>query len=113
MPGADRVAATTSKRPGSILRLRMGRMSMTDSETSRLQLSGSGRSGDFSTSGQGAQRTRASGCSAVTPRSVPPAFETIRLIEDRRHVAAAFNGLGMLIAGTAVATLGFAVALLC
>jgi fluoride exporter len=38
-------------------------------------------------------------------------FETVRLIEDRRYVAAAINGLGMLIAGTAAAALGFAVAL--
>lgn len=38
-------------------------------------------------------------------------FETVRLIEDRRYVAAALNGLGMLIAGTAAAALGFAVAL--
>ena len=39
-------------------------------------------------------------------------FETVRLIEDRRYVAAACNGLGMLIAGTAAAALGFAAALL-
>jgi fluoride exporter len=39
-------------------------------------------------------------------------FETVRLIEDRRYVAAAVNGLGMLIAGTAAAALGFAVGLL-
>jgi fluoride exporter len=39
-------------------------------------------------------------------------FETVRLIEDRRYVAAALNGLGMLIAGTAAAALGFAAALL-
>jgi len=39
-------------------------------------------------------------------------FETVRLIEDRRYVAAAFNGLGMLIAGTGAAALGFAAALL-
>ena len=38
-------------------------------------------------------------------------FETVRLIEDRRYVAAAFNGLGMLIAGTAAAALGFSVAM--
>ncbi len=37
-------------------------------------------------------------------------FETVRLIEDRRYVAAACNGLGMLIAGTAAAALGFAAA---
>ena len=30
-------------------------------------------------------------------------FETVRLIEDRRYVAAAFNGFGMVIAGTAAA----------
>jgi CrcB protein len=39
-------------------------------------------------------------------------FETVRLIEDRRYVAAACNGLGMLIAGTAAAALGFAAAFL-
>jgi fluoride exporter len=39
-------------------------------------------------------------------------FETVRLIEDHRYVAAVFNGLGMLIAGTAAAALGFAAALL-
>ena len=39
-------------------------------------------------------------------------FETVRLLEDRRYVAAAVNGLGMLIAGTAAAALGFAVGLL-
>jgi CrcB protein len=39
-------------------------------------------------------------------------FETVRLIEDHRYVAAIFNGLGLLIAGTAAAALGFAVALL-
>ena len=39
-------------------------------------------------------------------------FETVRLIEDRRYVAAACNGLGMLIAGTAAATLCFAAAFL-
>jgi CrcB protein len=39
-------------------------------------------------------------------------FETVRLIEDRRYVAAALNGLGMLVAGTAAAALGFAAALL-
>jgi fluoride exporter len=38
-------------------------------------------------------------------------FETVRLIEDRRYVAAACNGLGMLIAGTAAAALGYAAAL--
>lgn len=38
-------------------------------------------------------------------------FETVRLIEDRRYVAAALNGLGMLIAGTAAAALGFSVAM--
>jgi fluoride exporter len=39
-------------------------------------------------------------------------FETVRLIEDHRYVAAVFNGLGMLIAGTAAAAVGFAAALL-
>jgi CrcB protein len=39
-------------------------------------------------------------------------FETVRLIEDRRYVAAALNGLGMLIASIAMAAFGFAVALL-
>jgi CrcB protein len=39
-------------------------------------------------------------------------FETVRLIEDRRYIAAACNGLGMLIAGTAAAALGFAAAFL-
>lgn len=38
-------------------------------------------------------------------------FETVRLIEDRRYVAAAVNGLGMLVAGAAVAAVGFAGAL--
>jgi CrcB protein len=35
-------------------------------------------------------------------------FETVRLIEDRRYLAAALNGFGMLIAGTAAAAVGFA-----
>jgi CrcB protein len=39
-------------------------------------------------------------------------FETVRLIEDRRYVAAAFNGVGMLLICTAAAALGFAAALL-
>jgi fluoride exporter len=39
-------------------------------------------------------------------------FETVRLIEDRRYVAAAFNGLGMLLICTAAAAIGFAAALL-
>jgi len=39
-------------------------------------------------------------------------FETVRLIEDRRYVAAACNGLGMLIVCTAAAALGFAAAFL-
>jgi CrcB protein len=39
-------------------------------------------------------------------------LETVRLIENRRYVAAACNGLGMLIAGTAAAALGFAAAFL-
>ena len=38
-------------------------------------------------------------------------FETIRLLEDHRYVAAALNGLGMLIGCTAAALLGYAVAL--
>ena len=38
-------------------------------------------------------------------------FETVRLLEDHRYVAAALNGLGMLIAGTAAAALGFGIAL--
>jgi len=37
-------------------------------------------------------------------------FETVRLIEDRRYVAAACNGLGMLIVCTSAAALGFATA---
>jgi fluoride exporter len=37
-------------------------------------------------------------------------FETVRLIEDRRYVAAAFNGLGMLLICTAAAAIGFAAA---
>ena len=37
-------------------------------------------------------------------------FETVRLIEDRRYVAAACNGLGMLIVCTVAAALGFATA---
>ena len=37
-------------------------------------------------------------------------FETVRLIEDRRYLAAALNGFGMLITGTAAAALGFAAA---
>jgi fluoride exporter len=39
-------------------------------------------------------------------------FETVRLIEDRRFVAAAFNGFGMLWICTAAAAIGFAAALL-
>jgi fluoride exporter len=39
-------------------------------------------------------------------------FETVRLIEDRRYIAAAFNGLGMLVICSAAAALGFAAALL-
>ena len=39
-------------------------------------------------------------------------FETVRLIDDRRYVAAAFNGLGMLLICTAAAAVGFAAALL-
>ena len=39
-------------------------------------------------------------------------FETVRLIEDRRYVAAAFNGLGMLLISTAAAAIAFAAALL-
>jgi CrcB protein len=37
-------------------------------------------------------------------------FETVRLIEDRRYVAATFNGLGMLLICTAAAAMGFAAA---
>jgi fluoride exporter len=39
-------------------------------------------------------------------------FETVRLIEDRRYVAAALNGLGMLLICTAAAALGIGAALL-
>ena len=39
-------------------------------------------------------------------------FETVRLIEDRRYIAAALNGLGMLLICTTAAALGFAAALL-
>ena len=39
-------------------------------------------------------------------------FETVRLIEDRRYVAAALNSFGMLIICTAAAALGIAAALL-
>jgi fluoride ion exporter CrcB/FEX len=39
-------------------------------------------------------------------------FETVRLIEDRRYVAAAFNGVGMLLICAAAAAIGFAAALL-
>ncbi len=39
-------------------------------------------------------------------------FETVRLLEDRRYVAATFHGLGMLIGCTAASALGYAVALL-
>jgi CrcB protein len=38
-------------------------------------------------------------------------FETIRLIEDRRYIAAALNGLGMLLICTTAAALGFVAAL--
>lgn len=38
-------------------------------------------------------------------------FETVRLLEDHRFVAAALNGFGMLIVGTAAAVLGFGIAL--
>jgi fluoride exporter len=38
-------------------------------------------------------------------------FETVRLIEDRRYVAAALNGLGMLLICTIAAALGFVAAL--
>jgi protein CrcB len=37
-------------------------------------------------------------------------FETVRLIEDRRYVAAAFNGVSKLLICTAAAALGFAAA---
>ena len=39
-------------------------------------------------------------------------FETVRLIDDRRYIAAAFNGLGMLLICTVAVALGFAAALL-
>ena len=39
-------------------------------------------------------------------------FETVRLIEDRRYVAAGLNGLGMLLICTTTAATGFAAALL-
>jgi len=38
-------------------------------------------------------------------------FETVRLIEDHRYVAAALNGLGMLLICTTAAALGFVAAL--
>jgi fluoride exporter len=38
-------------------------------------------------------------------------FETVRLIEDRRYVAAALNGLGMLLICTIAGALGFVAAL--
>jgi CrcB protein len=38
-------------------------------------------------------------------------FETVRLLEDHRYVAAALNGFGMLIIGTAAAALGFGIGL--
>jgi fluoride exporter len=34
-------------------------------------------------------------------------FETVRLLEDRRYVAAVLNGFGTLVAGTAAAACGF------
>jgi fluoride exporter len=37
-------------------------------------------------------------------------FETVRLLEDRRWAAAAVNGFGQLVAGTAAAALGYAAA---
>ena len=39
-------------------------------------------------------------------------FETVRLIEDRRYIAAAFNAFGMLVACVAASAVGFAAALL-
>jgi CrcB protein len=39
-------------------------------------------------------------------------YETVRLIESRRYVAAVFNGLGMLLICSAAAAFGFAAALL-
>jgi fluoride exporter len=39
-------------------------------------------------------------------------FETVRLIEDRRYIAAAFNAFGMLVVCIAASALGFAAALL-
>jgi CrcB protein len=38
-------------------------------------------------------------------------FETVRLLEDRRHLAAILNGLGTLIAGTGLAAVGLIVGL--
>ena len=38
-------------------------------------------------------------------------FETVRLLEDHRYVAAVINGLGMLIIGSGAAALGFGIAL--
>jgi len=35
-------------------------------------------------------------------------FETVRLLEDRRYVAAAVNGFGMLVLATAAAAAGYA-----
>jgi len=35
-------------------------------------------------------------------------FETVRLLEDRRYVAAAVNGVGVLVVATAVAAAGYA-----
>ncbi|HEX6757053.1 MAG TPA: fluoride efflux transporter CrcB [Propionibacteriaceae bacterium] len=38
-------------------------------------------------------------------------FETVRLLEDRRYLAAAINGFGTLLAGTGAAALGFLMAM--
>ena len=38
-------------------------------------------------------------------------FETVRLLEDHRYVAATLNGIGMLVIGTTAAALGFGIAL--
>ena len=112
MPGADRVAATTSKRPGSILRLRIGGMSMTDSENKRAAMSGCGRSGDFfhvgelstnrcgvagamaSQSQRGSMSWRQVGArtSSMALLRSAPARNNRRRIDNRRRRRAAFNG---------------------
>ena len=37
-------------------------------------------------------------------------FETVRLVEERRYLAAALNGFGMLVTGTGAAALGLIIA---